>query len=264
MGRPLLGATRTSRDLLPRRAPRRGPRVPRRHAHQRRRRQRRHLPQAARDHARRPTASSSWSRPATSRRRRRCSTASTATSAAPGDTRPRDGRSPLRGRALRRPAQPGGRAVAPRRVRQRRSDATATFILGGQVGAEAPDVLLVYPEGNYIRASDERPFLQIGESKYGKFLLEVGIHARGRHGHRGQGGAELDDQHRAREPLGGTALRHRDLPHRARTGSRSSASTPTPPRCCAFSASGASACWSRSASLPAISPADFVALDLED
>ncbi|MFN8168079.1 MAG: hypothetical protein U0S36_04780 [Candidatus Nanopelagicales bacterium] len=56
-------------------------------------------------------------------------------------------------------------------------DATATFILGGQVGDEAPDILLVYPEGNYIRASDERPFLQIGESKYGKFLLEVGIHA---------------------------------------------------------------------------------------
>ncbi len=57
-----------------------------------------------------------------------------------------------------------------------RRDATATFIVGGQVGDEAPDILLVYPEGNYIRASDERPFLQIGESKYGKFLLEVGIH----------------------------------------------------------------------------------------
>jgi len=56
-------------------------------------------------------------------------------------------------------------------------DATATFIVGGQVGDEAPDILLVYPEGNYIRASDERPFLQIGESKYGKFLLEVGIHS---------------------------------------------------------------------------------------
>jgi putative proteasome-type protease len=33
----------------------------------------------------------------------------------------------------------------------------------------------VYPEGNYIRASDERPFLQIGESKYGKFLLELAV-----------------------------------------------------------------------------------------
>jgi putative proteasome-type protease len=57
------------------------------------------------------------------------------------------------------------------------ADSTATFILGGQVGQEKPDIVLVYPEGNYIRASDERPFLQIGESKYGKFLLEVGIHA---------------------------------------------------------------------------------------
>ena len=38
-----------------------------------------------------------------------------------------------------------------------------------------PDIFLVYPEGNYIRASDDRPFLQIGESKYGKFLLDVAI-----------------------------------------------------------------------------------------
>ena len=52
-------------------------------------------------------------------------------------------------------------------------DATATFILGGQIGDEEPDILLVYPEGNYIRASDELPFLQIGETKYGKFLLEM-------------------------------------------------------------------------------------------
>ncbi len=54
---------------------------------------------------------------------------------------------------------------------------TATFILGGQVGTEAPDILLVYPQGNYIRASDERPFLQIGESKYGKFMLEFAVRA---------------------------------------------------------------------------------------
>ena len=41
----------------------------------------------------------------------------------------------------------------------------------------APDILLVYPEGNYIHASDERPFLQIGETKYGKFMLELAIEA---------------------------------------------------------------------------------------
>jgi putative proteasome-type protease len=57
------------------------------------------------------------------------------------------------------------------------ADATATFILGGHVGDERPDILLVYPEGNYIRASDDRPFLQIGESKYGKFMLELGVEA---------------------------------------------------------------------------------------
>ena len=55
--------------------------------------------------------------------------------------------------------------------------ATATFILGGQIAGERADLLLLYPEGNYIRVSDERPFLQIGESKYGKFMLELAVHA---------------------------------------------------------------------------------------
>ncbi len=44
--------------------------------------------------------------------------------------------------------------------------------------AQPADTLLVYPEGNYIRASDERPFLQIGESKYGKFMLELATEAK--------------------------------------------------------------------------------------
>jgi putative proteasome-type protease len=57
------------------------------------------------------------------------------------------------------------------------ADATATFILGGQIAGERPDIFLVYPEGNYIRASDERPFLQIGETKYGKFMLEMAVRA---------------------------------------------------------------------------------------
>jgi putative proteasome-type protease len=55
------------------------------------------------------------------------------------------------------------------------ADGTATFILGGQIAGEAADILMVYPEGNCIRASDERPFLQIGESKYGRFMLEVAV-----------------------------------------------------------------------------------------
>ncbi len=57
------------------------------------------------------------------------------------------------------------------------ADATSTFLVGGQIGDQPPDIHLVYPEGNYIRASDERPFLQIGEKKYGKFLLELATQA---------------------------------------------------------------------------------------
>jgi putative proteasome-type protease len=55
--------------------------------------------------------------------------------------------------------------------------ASATFILGGQIRGERPDILLVYPEGNYIRASDTLPYHQIGEAKYGKHLLELAARA---------------------------------------------------------------------------------------
>ncbi len=55
------------------------------------------------------------------------------------------------------------------------ADGSATFVLGGQVRGHRPDVLMVYPEGNYIRASDDRPFLQIGETKYGKHMLELAV-----------------------------------------------------------------------------------------
>lgn len=55
------------------------------------------------------------------------------------------------------------------------ADGTCTFILGGQIAGDDPDILLVYPEGNCIRASEDRPFLQIGETKYGKFMLEFAM-----------------------------------------------------------------------------------------
>lgn len=48
----------------------------------------------------------------------------------------------------------------------------ATFILGGQTGTDKPETLLIYPQGNYIHESDEHPFLQIGEVKYGKPILD--------------------------------------------------------------------------------------------
>ena len=79
-----------------------------------------------------------------------------------------------------------GRRVAPRRAERVGADGTATFILGGQIAGDRPDILLMYPEGNYVRTSDTVPFLQIGERKYGKFLLELAVRAPRRHADRGR------------------------------------------------------------------------------
>lgn len=48
----------------------------------------------------------------------------------------------------------------------------ASFILGGQIKGFPPELFLIYPEGNYIAVSQENPFLQIGEAKYGKPILD--------------------------------------------------------------------------------------------
>ncbi|MDQ8699016.1 proteasome-type protease [Hyphomicrobium sp. LHD-15] len=48
----------------------------------------------------------------------------------------------------------------------------ASFILGGQIGAERPRLYQIYAEGNFIEATDDTPFLQIGEHKYGKPILD--------------------------------------------------------------------------------------------
>lgn len=47
-----------------------------------------------------------------------------------------------------------------------------TLILGGQIRGEEPAIYLIYPLGNCISASPETPFLQIGEIKYGKPILD--------------------------------------------------------------------------------------------
>ncbi len=49
---------------------------------------------------------------------------------------------------------------------------TATFILGGQIGGEQPRLFQIYAEGNFIEATDDTSFLQIGEHKYGKPILD--------------------------------------------------------------------------------------------
>ena len=48
----------------------------------------------------------------------------------------------------------------------------ASFLLAGQIKGQPHQIYLIYPEGNYIRASSRAPFLQIGELKYGKPILD--------------------------------------------------------------------------------------------
>mgnify|MGYP000215096224 FL=1 len=48
----------------------------------------------------------------------------------------------------------------------------ANFILGGQIGDERPRLFQIYAEGNFIEATDDTPFFQIGEHKYGKPILD--------------------------------------------------------------------------------------------
>ena len=46
-----------------------------------------------------------------------------------------------------------------------------TMILGGQIAGGDMRLFLIYPEGNFIEVSQEQPFFQIGETKFGKPIL---------------------------------------------------------------------------------------------
>jgi len=49
------------------------------------------------------------------------------------------------------------------------------LLLGGQVKGEAPGLYLIYPQGNPLRATEDSPYLQLGECKYGRPILDRGI-----------------------------------------------------------------------------------------
>ena len=55
---------------------------------------------------------------------------------------------------------------------QKNIDASAWFLIGGQIAGEEPRIFMVYAEGNCIEASRDTPFFQIGETKYGKPILD--------------------------------------------------------------------------------------------
>lgn len=48
---------------------------------------------------------------------------------------------------------------------------SATMIVAGQIKGMQPRLFMIYPEGNFIEASWDTPFFQIGETKYGRPII---------------------------------------------------------------------------------------------
>jgi putative proteasome-type protease len=70
------------------------------------------------------------------------------------------------GDALREANRQIDAALAPARK------SAACMLLGGRIGAQPPRLFLVYEEGNFIECKSDMPFLQIGETKYGRPILD--------------------------------------------------------------------------------------------
>jgi putative proteasome-type protease len=70
------------------------------------------------------------------------------------------------GAQLRRVTDADARYVEPY------GDPSANFLVGGQIRGEGPRLFQVYSAGNFVEASGRAPFLQIGETKYGKPILD--------------------------------------------------------------------------------------------
>ena len=59
-----------------------------------------------------------------------------------------------------------------RSVRENGVDIDCSFIVGGQIDHHTPRLFRIYPEGNFIEASADTNFFQIGETKYGKPIID--------------------------------------------------------------------------------------------
>ena len=64
------------------------------------------------------------------------------------------------------------RHSSPDGINQVTLELGSTFIVGGHIKDQDSDLYLVYPQGNFIKSSDFKPYLVIGEIKYGKPILD--------------------------------------------------------------------------------------------
>lgn len=72
----------------------------------------------------------------------------------------------LVGKALRQANLELGEAVSPR------IKVASSLLLGGRLGDGPPRLFMIYEEGNFIECKRDAPFLQIGETKYGRPILD--------------------------------------------------------------------------------------------
>ena len=59
-----------------------------------------------------------------------------------------------------------------RSVRESGVDLDCSFIVGGQIDQKTPRLFRIYPEGNFIEATPQTNYFQIGETKYGKPVID--------------------------------------------------------------------------------------------
>jgi hypothetical protein len=132
----------------------------------------------------------------------------------------------------------GNMLAGARRDRRKLSamqGASASMIVAGQRKGGAMRLFLIYPEGNFIEATEDTPFLQIGEHKYGKPILDRVVKPSPACRCR-EGGAAVDGFDAAVEPVGGDAAgsggdRTRRLQgHAAAAGSRPATRSSAPCR----------------------------------
>lgn len=73
----------------------------------------------------------------------------------------------LAGRTLREVVSRDGASL-----QQDNIEPGCNLLVGGQIRGEAPRLFHVYPQGNFIEATMDTPYLQIGETKYGKPIID--------------------------------------------------------------------------------------------
>ena len=81
-------------------------------------------------------------------------------------------------------------------------DFNVSLIFGGQIAGEGMRLFQVYSPGNFIEATAETPYFQIGESKYGKPVLDRVLHPRHSAGRSRQVRAGVDGLHPQIQPVG--------------------------------------------------------------